>query len=97
MMTDVLSRPDGGFIEANNGNDHRAGTINLNIKNHAQVRIRVHLIVQVSRYRGEALGLDCSRQNLFRASFYLAHFSLFPFPLTERIYDAYFNLLYRVD
>ena len=45
MMTDVLSRPDGGFIEANNGNDHRAGTINLNIKNHAQVRIRVHLIV----------------------------------------------------
>ena len=50
-----------------------------------------------SRYRGEGLGLDCSQQNLFRASFYLAHFSLFPFPLTERIYDAYFNLLYRVD
>ena len=59
--------------------------------------LSVQRIVQVSRYRGEALGLDCSQQNLFRASFYLAHFSLFPFPLTERIYDAYFNLLYRVD
>ena len=52
-------------------------------------------IVQVSRYRGEALGLDCSKQNLRRARFYLAHFSLFPSPLTERNYDAYFNLLHR--
>ena len=55
----------------------------------------VQRIVQVSRYRGEALGLDCSKQNLRRARFYLAHFSLFPFPLTERNYDAYFNLLHR--
>ena len=28
-----------------NGNDHRAGTINLNIEKHSQVRIRVHRIV----------------------------------------------------
>ena len=28
-----------------NGYDHRAGTINLNFKKHAQVRLRVHHIV----------------------------------------------------
>ena len=30
---------------ADNGNDHRAGTSNLNIQKHAQVRLRVHRIV----------------------------------------------------
>ena len=54
-------------------------------------------IVQVSRYRGEAMGLDCSKINFRVHAFIEAHFSLFPFPLTERNYDAYFNLLYRVD
>ena len=62
-----------------------------------KTRLCVHRIVQVSRYRGEALGLDCSKINFRVHAFIDAHFSLFPFPLTERIYDAYFNLLYRVD
>jgi hypothetical protein len=34
-----------GYSRQHNGNDHRAGTIDLNIENHAQVRLRVHRIV----------------------------------------------------
>ena len=33
------------LLKRDNGNDHRAGTINLNIEKHTQVRIRVHRIV----------------------------------------------------
>ena len=32
-------------VESENGNDHRAGTIDLNFKKHTQVRLRVHRIV----------------------------------------------------
>ena len=35
--------------ERDNGNDHRAGTIDLNIEKHAQVRLRVHRIVILRR------------------------------------------------
>jgi hypothetical protein len=34
-----------GAFKADNGYDHRAGTINLNFKKHAQVRLRVHRFV----------------------------------------------------
>jgi hypothetical protein len=33
------------LIESDNGNDHRAGTIDLFIEKHMQVRLRVHRIV----------------------------------------------------
>ena len=38
------------IVKRHNGNDHRAGTINLNIEKHAQVRLRVHRIV-IRRFR----------------------------------------------
>ena len=49
-------------MKSDNGRDHRGGTSDRPLQKHAQVRLRVHHIVQVSRYRGEALGLDCSKQ-----------------------------------
>ena len=33
------------FVKSDNGNDHRAGTIDLNIEKQTQVRLRVHRIV----------------------------------------------------
>ena len=36
------------FFKRHNDNDHRAGTIDLNIEKHAQVRLRVHRIVMRS-------------------------------------------------
>ena len=43
-----------GSVERDNGNDQRAGTIDLNIENDAQVRLRVHRIV-IRRYCGLAI------------------------------------------
>ena len=41
----ISARSKSVSFRRHNGNDHRAGTIDLNIKKHAQVRLRVHRIV----------------------------------------------------
>ena len=54
-------------LKLDNGSDHRAGTIDLNIEKHMQVRLRVHRIViafsavrddvaNLSAYRRQSLG-----------------------------------------
>ena len=51
------------WLQPDNGNDHRAGTIDLNIEKHAQDRLRVHRFViprfwlwRYSRIRLHSLG-----------------------------------------
>ena len=41
----TMARNVGLMDSRQNGYDHRAGTINLNFKKHAQVRLRVHRFV----------------------------------------------------
>ena len=55
------SIPSPWLLKPNNGSDHRVRTEDLPFQNRAQAGLRVHRIVQVSRYRGVVFNHDCSQ------------------------------------